>query len=164
MCISNDELNFKCSVSWGWYFNSWFARWAVSHSTGNDTGFQMIWLRRRTRTFSSQLPRGGSENPEGSRYLLKQTLSMEGNWIRAPAESPECRILPPCQQAGCRNIWTNIISGANGVTRTHQPREDSELWGSLDFPTRPRLIYQPTSEADTWDLMRVQLYHTRPHP
>lgn len=22
MCISNDELNFKCSVSWGWYFNS----------------------------------------------------------------------------------------------------------------------------------------------
>lgn len=102
--------------------------------------------------------------PEGSRYLLKQTLSMEGNWIRAPAESPECRILPPCQQAGCRNIWTNTISGANGVTRTRQPREDSELWGSLDFPTRPRLIYQPTSEADTGDLVRVQLYHTRPHP
>lgn len=166
MCISNDELNFKCSVSWGRYFNSWFARWAVSHSTGNDTGFQMIWLRRRTRTFSSQLPRGGSENPEGSRYLVKQTLNRKEIESELPqkaqnAGSSPCASKQAVDTSG-QTLSVGLMESPGLLSR--ERTLTLECVGFLRFSYPACLIYQPTSEAHTWDSMRMQLYHTIPCP
>jgi hypothetical protein len=125
--ISNDELNFKYAVLWRWGFSSWFARWSVSHSTGNNTGFQMILLPQRMWTFWRQLPCGCNEIPEGGNYrdgaLLSRPWALNESWVRALARKPGTQIPASslqeemlaaprarlrCQTYSQRDLWDGV--------------------------------------------------------